>query len=87
MARRSRSSDDYHGKMAVPSLEGDVKIVSSIGTFVLNTSTLEWRAFFIHNQEKQKQKKKQTITTTKTQELQQPKNGKKKSNNKEKLAY
>ena len=58
MARRSRSSDDYHGKMAVPSLEGDVKIVSSIGTFVLNTSKLEWSAFFIHNQEKQKQKKK-----------------------------
>ena len=58
MARRSRSSDDYHGKMTVPSPVGDVKIVSSIGTFVLNTSTLEWRAFFFHNQEKQKPKKK-----------------------------
>ena len=68
--------------MTVPSPVGDVKIVSSIGTFVLNTSTLEWRAFFFHNQEKQKPKKTNK-QQQKTQEHQQPK---KKSNNKEKLA-
>ena len=39
-AKPSRGSDD-HVKMAVPSPLGDVKIVSPISTFVLNTLTLE----------------------------------------------
>ena len=39
MAGPSRGSDDHVG-MAVPSLVGDVKIVSPVSTFVLDTLTL-----------------------------------------------
>ena len=42
----SRDSDD-HVEMAVPSPVGDVKIVSPISTFVLNTLTLKKSAFFL----------------------------------------
>ena len=45
MAGPSRILDD-HLEMAVPSPVGDVKIVSSISTFVLNTLTHNKGAFF-----------------------------------------
>ena len=35
-------------KMAVPSPLGDVKIVSPISTFVLNTLTLKWKCILTH---------------------------------------
>ena len=45
VAGLSRGSDD-HVEMAVPSPVGDVKVVSPISTFVLNTLTLKKRCFF-----------------------------------------
>ena len=45
MAGPSRGSDD-HVEMAVPSPVGDVKIVSPISTFVLNTLTLKKKGGF-----------------------------------------
>ena len=51
MAGPSRGSDE-HVEMAVPSPVGDVKIVSPISTFVLNTLTLKKKGFFYGNQRK-----------------------------------
>ena len=46
-ARPSRGLNDHASKIVVPSPVGEVKIVSSTGTFMLNTLALEQSAFSV----------------------------------------